>query len=207
MRTTKPAGVALLLTGIAAATSLAAGVIVIDRTTLTIGRAATRGTVEIDSAGEPGEAPSIPAPAGPGTQDPLTDYYGAASRDLPTQRGGGSQAFHATSDVSLAGGTYDWSSITIDAGAVQALRSGKSLLPAGVTAVNGRFARGDTVSVLDQEGVEIARGMAAYDDKEASRIRGKRSADIEALVGFRGRVEMIHRDNLVILRADAGTTV
>jgi glutamate 5-kinase len=97
-------------------------------------------------------------------------------------------------------------SITIDAGAVQALRSGRSLLPAGVTAVQGRFARGDTVSVLDPDGVEIARGMAAYNDEEAARIRGKRSADIEALVGFRGRAEMIHRDNLVIMRADAGTT-
>ncbi len=106
----------------------------------------------------------------------------------------------------IAGALRPNGSITIDAGAVQALRSGKSLLPAGVTAVHGRFARGDTVSVLDPEGVEIARGMAAYNDKEATRIRGKRSADIEALVGCRGRAEMILRDNLVILRVDAGST-
>jgi glutamate 5-kinase len=106
----------------------------------------------------------------------------------------------------IAGALRPNGSITIDAGAVQALRSGRSLLPAGVTAVHGRFARGDTVSVLDPDGVEIARGMAAYNDEEATRIRGKRSADIEALVGFRGRAEMIHRDNLVIMRADTGTT-
>ena len=85
---------------------------------------------------------------------------------------------------------------------MQALRSGKSLLPAGVTAVSGRFARGDTISVLDRDGVEVARGMVAYNDGDAGRILGKRSADIEALLGFRGRVEMIHRDDLVMMRAD-----
>ena len=106
----------------------------------------------------------------------------------------------------IAGALRPNGSITIDAGAVQALRSGKSLLPAGVAAVRGRFARGDTVSVLDPEGVEIARGMIAYNDKEAVRIIGKRSADIEAIVGFRGRSEMIHRDNLVLMRVDAGST-
>ena len=95
--------------------------------------------------------------------------------------------------------------MTIDAGALQALRSGKSLLPAGVVAVSGRFARGDTVSVLDRDGNEIARGMIAYSDRDAARIVGKRSADIEALLGFRGRDEMIHRDDLVMMRADLAT--
>jgi glutamate 5-kinase len=103
----------------------------------------------------------------------------------------------------IAGALRPNGAVTIDAGAVQALRSGKSLLPAGVVAVSGRFARGDTVSVLDRDGVEIARGMIAYNDKEAVRIAGKRSADIEAIVGFRGRAEMIHRDDLVIMRSDA----
>jgi glutamate 5-kinase len=103
----------------------------------------------------------------------------------------------------IAGALRPNGAVTIDAGAVQALRSGKSLLPAGVIAVSGRFARGDTVSVLDRDGVEIARGMIAYNDKEAVRIAGKRSADIEAIVGFRGRAEMIHRDDLVIMRSDA----
>ncbi|MBC8025466.1 MAG: glutamate 5-kinase [Steroidobacteraceae bacterium] len=102
----------------------------------------------------------------------------------------------------IAGALRPNGAITIDAGAVNALRSGKSLLPAGVTAVSGRFARGDTVSVLESDGVEIARGMIAYNDKEAVRIIGKRSGEIEAIVGFRGRAEMIHRDDLVIMRAD-----
>jgi len=102
----------------------------------------------------------------------------------------------------IAGALRPNGAITIDAGALQALRSGKSLLPAGVTGVKGRFARGDTVSVLDRDGIEIARGMIAYNDKDAVRIIGKRSADIEALLGFRGRDEMIHRDDLVLLRSD-----
>ena len=105
----------------------------------------------------------------------------------------------------IAGSLRPSGAITIDAGALQALRSGKSLLPAGVTGVNGRFARGDTVSVLDRDGTEIARGMIAYSDRDAARLIGKRSADIEALLGFRGRDEMIHRDDLVLLRPDLAT--
>ena len=95
--------------------------------------------------------------------------------------------------------------ITIDAGAWNALRSGKSLLPAGVVAVTGRFSRGDTVSVLDKDGNEIARGMIAYSDRDAVRILGKRSADIEALLGFQGRAEMIHRDDLVMMRGEVAS--
>lgn len=102
----------------------------------------------------------------------------------------------------IAGSLRPSGAVTIDAGALQALRSGKSLLPAGIVAVNGRFARGDTVSVLDRDGTEIARGMIAYSDRDAVRIIGKRSADIEALLGFRGRDEMIHRDDLVMMRND-----
>jgi glutamate 5-kinase len=102
----------------------------------------------------------------------------------------------------IAGSLKPTGAVTIDAGAMQALRSGKSLLPAGVVGVSGRFARGDTVSVLDRAGIEFARGMIAYNDHDAGRIIGKRSADIEALLGFRGRDEMIHRDDLVIMRAE-----
>ncbi len=98
----------------------------------------------------------------------------------------------------IAGALQPTGSLTIDAGALQALRSGKSLLPAGVTAVHGRFDRGDTVSVLDSAGAEIARGMIAYNHRDAGRLVGKRSADIETLLGFRGRAEMIHRDDLVV---------
>jgi glutamate 5-kinase len=102
----------------------------------------------------------------------------------------------------IAGALRPNGAVTIDPGALQALRSGKSLLPAGVVAVSGHFARGDTVSVLDRDGNEIARGMVAYSDRDAVRIIGKRSADIEALLGFRGRDELIHRDDLVMMRAD-----
>jgi glutamate 5-kinase len=105
----------------------------------------------------------------------------------------------------IAGSLRPNGAITIDAGALQALRTGKSLLPAGVVAVTGRFSRGDTVSVLDKDGAEIARGMIAYSDRDAVRIIGKRSADIEALLGFRGRAEMIHRDDLVMMRGDVAT--
>jgi glutamate 5-kinase len=102
----------------------------------------------------------------------------------------------------IAGSLKPSGALGIDAGALQALRSGKSLLPAGVISVTGRFERGDTVSVQDREGTEIARGMIAYNDRDASRLIGKRSADIETLLGFRGRAEMIHRDDLVLMRAD-----
>jgi glutamate 5-kinase len=105
----------------------------------------------------------------------------------------------------IAGSLRPKGAITIDAGALQALRSGKSLLPAGVVAITGRFSRGDTVSVLDKDGNEIARGMIAYGDRDAVRILGKRSADIEALLGFQGRTEMIHRDDLVMMRGDVAT--
>ena len=89
--------------------------------------------------------------------------------------------------------------LVVDAGAARALRDGSSLLPAGVTAVKGRFDRGDAVVVLDPEWVEIARGLAAYSSTDAERIRGRHSSELEALLGFRGRDEMIHRDDLVLV--------
>jgi glutamate 5-kinase len=93
--------------------------------------------------------------------------------------------------------------LSIDAGAAAALARGKSLLPAGVTRVSGRFERGDAVSVL-AAGQEIARGLAAYSAAEAARIAGRRSSEIEALLGYRGREELIHRDDLVLLRGRGG---
>jgi len=86
----------------------------------------------------------------------------------------------------------------VDAGAAKALRGGKSLLPAGVTRVEGRFDRGDAVAVRDPDGLEIARGLAAYSGEEARRIRGRRSQELEGLLGYRGRDEIIHRDDLVL---------
>ena len=89
--------------------------------------------------------------------------------------------------------------IAVDDGAARALRDGKSLLPAGVTQVKGRFDRGDAVVVRDPAGLEIARGLAAYSSRDAERIRGRRSSELEGLLGFRGRDEMIHRDDLVLV--------
>ena len=87
--------------------------------------------------------------------------------------------------------------LIIDEGAVRALNEGKSLLPAGVRQIDGRFERGDAVLVKDREGREIARGLAAYNAADAERIAGKRTVEIEAILGYRGRDEMIHRDDLV----------
>lgn len=88
--------------------------------------------------------------------------------------------------------------IGLDAGAVKALKSGKSLLPAGVTTVKGAFSRGDAVKVLGPEGTVIGRGLIAYDMEEAQLIAGRNSREIEAIVGYPGRAEMIHRDDLVL---------
>lgn len=100
----------------------------------------------------------------------------------------------------IAGTLRPAGAITIDAGALRALLDGRSLLPAGVTGARGRFERGDTVSVLSADGAEVARGIVAYSDTDAARIMGRKSSEIEALLGFRGRDEMIHRDDLVLLR-------
>jgi glutamate 5-kinase len=102
----------------------------------------------------------------------------------------------------IAGTLRPAGAITIDAGALRALLEGKSLLPAGVTGTRGRFDRGDTVSVLSADGAEIARGIIAYSDADAARIMGRKSSQIAALLGFRGRDEMIHRDDLVLMRQE-----
>jgi glutamate 5-kinase len=102
----------------------------------------------------------------------------------------------------IAGTLRPAGAINIDAGALRALHGGKSLLAAGVTGTLGRFESGETVSVLAPDGVEVARGIAAYSDSDASRIMGRRSSEIEAILGFRGREELIHRDDLVILQHD-----
>ena len=89
-------------------------------------------------------------------------------------------------------------SITIDDGAMRALARGKSLLPAGVTGVEGRFERGDAVIVKDPSGRPLGRGLIAYSVADAERIIGHKSREIEARLGYRGRDEMIHRDDLVL---------
>jgi glutamate 5-kinase len=88
--------------------------------------------------------------------------------------------------------------LLVDDGAVRALSAGKSLLPAGVTAIEGEFKRGDVVDVKDRAGRLLARGLVAYAADDARRIAGRKSAEIEHLLGFRGRDEMVHRDDLVV---------
>ncbi|MCG8447371.1 MAG: glutamate 5-kinase [Hyphomicrobiales bacterium] len=85
-----------------------------------------------------------------------------------------------------------------DDGAVRALRSGKSLLPAGVVSVSGVFSRGDAIVIRDHRHREIGRGLASYDKSEAERIIGRHSRDIESILGYQGRAALVHRDNLAL---------
>ena len=101
----------------------------------------------------------------------------------------------------IAGSLEPKGSLVIDAGAVAALRSGKSLLPAGVFRVEGSFARGDAVVIRGPDGAEVARGIVAYDADDAARIKGRTSADILSILGFGGRAAMVHRDDLVMGQA------
>ncbi len=90
-------------------------------------------------------------------------------------------------------------SITVDKGAVDKVRKeGKSLLPIGMTAVEGEFSRGEVIAILDPQGVEIARGLANYASAEARLICRKPSGEIEASLGYIAEPEMVHRDNLVL---------
>jgi glutamate 5-kinase len=106
----------------------------------------------------------------------------------------------ATRKQWIAGTLRPAGAIVVDEGAVRALMGGKSLLPAGVTRAMGRFDRGDTVSIIGPDGSEVARGICAYSDGDAARIIGRQSADIEKVLGFRGRDEIVHRDDLVLIK-------
>ena len=88
--------------------------------------------------------------------------------------------------------------LRLDAGAVAALKAGKSLLPAGVTSVSGSFGRGDPVAILSPEGVVLAKGLVRYTVAEAKAIAGHRSGEIEAILGYAGRAALVHRDDLVM---------
>ncbi len=98
----------------------------------------------------------------------------------------------------IAGSLKPLGTLTVDAGAARALGNGGSLLPAGVRGVEGDFERGDLVLVRGPEGQVLARGLSAYAADDARAIAGRRSAEIEAILGFRGRDEVIHRDDLVL---------
>ncbi len=96
----------------------------------------------------------------------------------------------------LAGSLVPSGELVVDAGAVAALRAGKSLLPVGVVGARGDFSRGDAVRIIGEDGRELARGLINYDHREVERIRGRRSADIAAILGHPGRGVVIHRDDL-----------
>src|SRR5215813_2396580 len=100
----------------------------------------------------------------------------------------------------IAGSLEPKGTLTIDAGAVAALRRGNSLLPVGVIRVEGQFARGDAVIVRGPDGAEIGRGLVAYDAPDADKVKGRPSSDILLVLGIEGRAEMIHRDDLALGR-------
>ncbi|WP_187430765.1 Glutamate 5-kinase [Roseobacter fucihabitans] len=88
--------------------------------------------------------------------------------------------------------------LTLDAGAVAALMSGKSLLPAGIAAISGSFGRGDSVAIADASGHVLGHGLSRYTAQEARIIKGRKSQEIEALLGYPGRAALIHRDDMAL---------
>ena len=102
----------------------------------------------------------------------------------------------------IAGTLQPVGKLVVDDGAKAALAKGKSLLPAGVVKVTGTFSRGDTVAVIGLDRVEVARGLVNFDSADAARIAGLKSADIEQTIGYRGRDEIIHRDDLVMINGE-----
>jgi glutamate 5-kinase len=100
----------------------------------------------------------------------------------------------------IAGALEPKGTLYVDAGAVTALRGGASLLPVGVRRIEGTFARGDAVVIRELSGAELGRGLVAYDTEDAARIIGRSSREIETILGYPGRAEMVHRDDLVLAR-------
>ena len=99
----------------------------------------------------------------------------------------------------IAGALSPKGCLTVDAGALGALRKGRSLLPAGVVAVEGEFERGDLIAIHNQAGAVIGHGLSAYSAGDANIICGHKSREIETLLGYRGRDEIVHADNLVMV--------
>lgn len=108
-------------------------------------------------------------------------------------RGGGARRAWLAGRLTVKG------RILVDDGAAKALRSGKSLLAAGMTSVEGNFARGEVVDIVASDGAILARGLSEYDSRDAARISGKRSADLADLLGYAPRSAVVHRDHMVML--------
>lgn len=98
----------------------------------------------------------------------------------------------------IAGALQPMGALVLDDGALAALQGGKSLLPIGVTQVEGAFEKGDAVILKDGQGKELARGLSAYSSVDAAKIIGKRSGEIEGILGYRGRDELVHRDDMAL---------
>ncbi len=101
----------------------------------------------------------------------------------------------------IAGTLVPRGTLTVDDGAEQALRAGSSLLPVGIVGIAGSFQAGDAVTIQTRSGRDIGRGLVAYSSEEALRILGRRSEELPGLLGYSGRDELIHRDNLALLEA------
>jgi glutamate 5-kinase len=145
----------------------------------------------------------IPAVVAPGREPRvLLDVLGGADRGtvfLPAGVGAGARQVSRRKHW-IAYGPKPAGRLLVDDGARRALvDAGKSLLPKGITAIEGDFSAGETVSVIAPDGTELARGLAAYDAAALRRIRGLHSSDIEATLGYRSLDEAIHRDDLVLL--------
>ena len=148
------------------------------------------------------EAGKIAAAAGTA----MVIAQGHALAPAPPRRSAGARCTWFLAETSPVTARKKWISgsvetrgaLVVDEGAVKALRGGKSLLPAGVRGVEGRFQRGDAVSILGPTGDEIGRGLVAYDAVDAERIAGRNSREIGTILGYAGRAEMIHRDDMVM---------
>lgn len=128
------------------------------------------------------------------TLSPLTAIRDGARATLISAPNGPMAAYKQW----IAGSLSPAGELRLDAGAVTALKAGKSLLPAGVTAVSGDFEKGDCVRLTDPSGLPVGVGLAAYAAEDAARIRGRRSDEIEAILGYRGASVLIHRDDMVL---------
>ncbi len=138
---------------------------------------------------------------------------GVIDRPLSHLKQGGKASLFAASTSSItarknwiAGALAPQGQIQIDTGAYTALQAGKSLLPVGVTQVSGIFDRGDLVQLLSPNGDEIGYGLTAYSSQEAEKLAGQKSADITATLGYEHRDELIHADDLVIIKGSSANT-
>jgi glutamate 5-kinase len=138
---------------------------------------------------------------------------GAAARPIAAIRSGGACTWFTPREAPesarrqwIAGSLSPKGALLLDAGAVKALQAGKSLLPAGVTDVQGQFEKGDAVRILGPDGADLARGIAGYGAADAKRIKGHKSEEIPAILGFAGPAAIVHRNDMVLLSREPGRT-